>query len=86
MYALTSGHSKPAKQLKLGLAMKKLTSSRKVLEILNRFGHTPGYHVIEELETELTFNATKNALMTPHGMTLSPNLSTGVAFDNFDSF
>ena len=36
VYAVTPGHPKPAKQLKFGLAMKKLTSSRK--EIFNRFG------------------------------------------------
>ena len=24
--------------------------------------------------------------MTPHGMSLSPNLATGVAFDHFDRF
>ena len=44
--------------------MKSLTGSRKVIEILNRFGHCISYHAVEEIETELTFKANKEGLVT----------------------
>ena len=45
IYALTDGNVKPSKQLKLGLVIKKLTSSRNVVEIFNRYGHSASYNV-----------------------------------------
>ena len=75
-----------SKHLKLGLAVKKLTSSRKVLEILNTCGHTPSYHTIEEIENELTLNATTSTQLMPFGMKLETGLCTGVAVDNFDRY
>ena len=44
---------KPAKQLCLGLGFKSLSGSKKILDILNHFGHSVGYHIVEELETDL---------------------------------
>lgn len=40
IYIVTKGRVKPSKHLTLGLSMKSMTSSRKVLTILNRYGHT----------------------------------------------
>ena len=86
VFAVTAGQKKPAKHLKVGLAVKSLTGSRKIIDMLNRFGHSISYHTVEGLETELTFEASKEHLLTPNGMILEPNLGTGVAFDNFDRF
>ena len=66
--------------------MKGLTGSRRVIEISNQYGHTASYHTIEELETELTFQATESGNCTPTGMSLHSVQATGVAFDNFDRF
>ena len=68
------------------MAVKSLTGSRKLNEVLNRYGHCVSYHTVEELETELTFKACEEDLLAPHGMSLSSNLGTGVAFDNYDRF
>ena len=54
VFSATSG-KKTSKQLISGLAMESLTGFRRVIEILNRLGHTASYHTIEELETELNF-------------------------------
>ncbi|CAH1099504.1 unnamed protein product [Psylliodes chrysocephalus] len=56
IYAITKGRIKPSKHLSLGLAIKS-TSSRKVLTIINKYGHTVSYSMAEELETELAFTA-----------------------------
>ncbi|KMQ91148.1 hypothetical protein RF55_9017 [Lasius niger] len=70
----------------LGLAMKSLTSSRKVLTILNKYGHSVGYTVAEELETEMTYTAYENNKLIPPGIRPIKELSTHVAFDNYDRF
>ena len=66
----------------LGLALKKLKSSRKVIEILNRLGHCIRYSTIEELETELTLQLNDESQITPYGMKLLPYILLGVAWDN----
>ena len=53
IFAASSGCKLPSKHLKLGVALKSLTGSRKVVEILNRYGHGANYHAVEEIETEL---------------------------------
>ena len=69
-----------------GLAMKSLTGSRKVVEVLNRLGHCVSYSVTEELETELTYEANNNNDVTPFGMDRCPDRGIGVAWDNFDGY
>ena len=44
--ATTRGRIKPGKHLCLGLGLKSLTGSGRVLEILNRFGHSVSYHTV----------------------------------------
>ena len=53
VYATSHGRLKPGKNLSLAISVKSLTGSRRVVEILNRFGHCSGYHVAESLETQL---------------------------------
>ena len=86
VFAVTSGKKKPSKHLTLGLAIKSMSGSRKIVEILNRLGHCASYHTVEELETELTFEANKDQKTMPHGMIEDGDLGTGVAFDNYDRF
>ena len=70
----------------LGLAIKSLTSIKKVLTILNKYGHSIGYHIPEKLKTELTFSAHENPKTISAGIRPVPGLSTHVVFDNFDVF
>lgn len=86
IYATRNGQVKTSKHVTLGMAMKSLTSSRKVIDILNRFGHCCSYNTIEELETEATFFSADSSSICPQGITLSPDLCMGVAFDNFDRY
>ncbi|XP_074109123.1 uncharacterized protein LOC141533919 isoform X2 [Cotesia typhae] len=86
IYAATRGRCKPPKNLTLGLAMKSLTNSRQVLTMLNRYGHSIGYNLAEELETEMTYSSIQNNVVIPTGITAKNGLSTHVAFDNFDRF
>lgn len=78
IYIVTNGRVKPSKHLMLGLAMKSLTSSRKVVTILNRLGHSTGYCVTEEMETELTYCAHKTDPLIPPGIVAAPGRGTHV--------
>ena len=65
------------------LAVKSMTGTRGVIEILNWKGHSINYHTIEELETELTYSSLLE--QRSHHMSMDPTLCSGVAFDNIDS-
>ena len=54
------------------------------MEILNRIEHCVSNSTVEELETELTFEANKNSKETPLGMKTTPEFNTGIAWDKFD--
>ena len=49
-------------------------------------GHCASYHIIQEIETELTFEANSENQLTPFGMSLENHMGTGVAWDNYDHF
>ena len=61
----------------LGIGLKKLTGSPKVAKIMNRFGYCISYHKIEEVETEATFESTKNNLIIQSGLKLDPEGGIG---------
>lgn len=52
LFIVRKGKVKPAKQVALGVAIKSVTGSKKVVQVLNRFGHCINYNCLEELETE----------------------------------
>ena len=75
---------KPSKHVLIGLGLKSLTGSRKIIEILNRFGHCLSYHTIESIETDLAMTVSDRNISTPDGLVCEPGLSTAVAWDNYD--
>ena len=86
IFATSSGPKLPSKHLKLGVALKSLTGSRKVVELLNHYGHCTNYHAVEENETELTFSATETQMETPNGLSACSKVGIRCGFDNFDRF
>ncbi|CAD6203987.1 GSCOCG00012671001-RA-CDS, partial [Cotesia congregata] len=86
VYNVSKGKMKTNKHITLGMTLKSLISSRKIVEIINRYGHCCSYHVVEELETEATFSSSTRSELCPDGIKKSSGLNTGVAFDNFDRF
>ena len=86
IFSATCELKKPKKHLVLGMALKSLTGSRKVIEVSNKLGHCASYHTVQELETEMTFEANKQGNVTPHGIVPDLSVGTGAAWDNFDQF
>ena len=69
IFATTRGRIKPGKHLCLGLGLKSLTGSRRVLEILNRFGHLVSYHTVETIETQMATEISDRNQAIPDGLT-----------------
>lgn len=77
---------KPLKHKMLGLGIKSLTCNRKILTISNKLGRCVSYTTAKELETEMIYSAIKNNLIVPPRINLQPDLSTNVAWNNFDRY
>ena len=72
------GIVKPAKHVCLGLGLKSIVGSRKVIETLNRFGHSISYHTVESSETDLAMSVTARNSSTPNGLDQQPDLGMGM--------
>lgn len=86
IFAVSNGEIKTSKHITLGLAIKGLCNSKKIVSMLNRYGHCCSYFTLEGLETETTFSTTNQLNMCSEDILKTSNLCTGVAFDNFDRF
>lgn len=86
IYGVHNGQVKTSKHIMLGITLKSLTSSRKIIDIMNRYGHCISYQGVEELETESTFTSIEKSSLCPEIIIKKPTLCTGVAYDNFDRF
>lgn len=84
IYIVTRGQVKPAKHCLLGIGLKSITGSKKVLNILNHFGHCIGYHVAEEIETDIAMSISDKGCAAPDGLQQVQGLATAFAFDNYD--
>ena len=72
--------------MQLDMGIKSLTGSRKIVDLNNRLGHCASYSTIDELKTELTFEATKEKRLTSDKMSLNPANNIGLAFDNIGRY
>lgn len=86
IYTMTDGSVKPSMSLLAGLALKTLTGSRKVINVMSRMGFCPNYSLIAAIETELAYGNNQKKQLLPYGLVPNPHLNTNVAFDNYDRF
>lgn len=86
IFNASHGKIKTSKHITLAMTSKSITSSRKVVEIVNKYGHCCSYNTIEELETEATFSSLSRSLSCLKGIITADGFCTGVAYDNFDRF
>ena len=86
VFSVTNGRKKPSKHLKFGLAVKSMTGSKKLIGMLNRYGHRVSYTTTEELETELTFTITSASKISPPDLVPDSSLMVGITYNSFDQF
>ncbi|KAG5869200.1 hypothetical protein JTB14_024528 [Gonioctena quinquepunctata] len=86
IFCVTNDTIKPSNYITLGMTVKSLTSSRRIVNILNRLGHCCNYTTLEVLETEVTYSSVHRSEISPPAIIRKSSLWTGVAFDNFDRY
>ena len=84
IYKATRGRVKPSKHMLLGMGLKSITGSKKVVETINHFGHCICYHTVEEYETQIAVTITEKKQVLPDGLKACAGLSTNTAWDNYD--
>lgn len=70
----------------LGMALKSVTDSEKIIRIPHSYGHCISYTATLELEIEATYVAHNANQICPAKMILRPQLNSGFAYDNFDRY
>lgn len=86
IYAIHRGRVKTTKHITLGIKVKSLSSSEKLLRLLHSYGHCISYSKVLELETEATYTILETDKVCPAGMVLQPSLNSGFVYDNFDRY
>ena len=82
LFIVRRGRAKPEKHVTLGTTVKSLTGSKKLVTVLNRFGHCLNYSSLEELETATADALQERGVACPDGTLKGSPM--GLAFDNFD--
>jgi len=72
------------KNILLGMTLRHLTGRADILTILNRYGHCQSYAKIMELDTALAYQVQKADSLLPCNISVSQNIVSHLAFDNFD--
>lgn len=65
IYGVNNTKVKTAKHIVLGMTLKSVTSSRKIIDTIHRYGHCISYPGIEELETEATYTSINKSTLCP---------------------
>ena len=86
VFPRTNGKKKTSNHLKLGLAVKSMAGSKKLIGMLNRYGHYVSYSTKKELETELTITVTLASKTSSPDLVPDSSLTVGIAYDNFAWF
>ncbi|KAG1693158.1 Complement component receptor 1-like protein [Nymphon striatum] len=82
LFSVKNGNLKPKKHILMGMSLKSLTGSKKIITLMNRMGHSLNYHAIEEIETDIAYAILDRGLNCPAGSI--PGVPCGLAFDNYD--
>ncbi|KAJ8685802.1 hypothetical protein QAD02_021595 [Eretmocerus hayati] len=86
IFAMSKGKIKPAKQLKVGLTVKALTSSRRLLTLLNRTNQSISYSTADELENTMLCNIYRGDYLLPPGMIVRTGVKIHLVWDNKDDW
>lgn len=64
-FCVSDGTVEPPKNMTLGMTVKTVTSSGKIIYILNRFGHCCNNTKLKELQTEIMFSSAHLSEVNP---------------------
>ena len=85
LYALSKGRQKAPKHVTISLTVKKLTGSKEMITLLNRYGHGTSYDQVLQIETRLAeeqLETEVNGVIVPR--IIQPNVFSTFCWDNID--
>ena len=75
----------PGKHVRLGLAVKSISGSQRVVNLLNRNGHCASDETLRRIDMDMEESlSVQSSGILPNGISKKPRMSTGSAWDNFD--
>ena len=84
MYVVSNGNIKTPKHLQMGIGLKSLTGSKKVVTIANKLGHSIAYSQSCEYENEKGIEIQSRNSFTPDGLLRIAHLHSGLCWDNYN--
>ncbi|KAJ8669154.1 hypothetical protein QAD02_000413 [Eretmocerus hayati] len=86
IHNVTKGRIKTPKHITLGMTIKSLTNSKKVITILNKEGHIASHTALCELETEATYASKNRDEVLPGGFIRHPDLNPKLVWDDYERY
>ena len=85
VFCCSNQHLLPGKQVSLGLTLKSMSGSKRIVQLVNRNGHCASSETLRRIDMGIEESVVSSkGDIVPDGILKQPNLSTGTAFDNFD--
>ena len=84
IFACSGGKLISGKDISLGLALKSMTGSKSVVSLFKRFGHCIGDETVRLMDKSFEEAVNQKDTILPSHIQIPPNLSIGLAWDNFD--
>ena len=86
IYASSNGRTKPPKHLSLSMAVKNISGSKQVVELLNRFGHGLSNTQLDAMETAIAIQQQSiidiAGVYVPRNVQAYPNIIVQMCYDN----
>ena len=73
VYACSGGRKLPGKQLALGVAVKAMTGSRRMVTVLNKFGHCVSSETVRRIEMAMESTISENNSIVPSHIKKQPD-------------
>ena len=83
VYACSGGKQLTGKHLSLGITVKTITGSRRTATLLNKFRHCANNETLRRIEMGMESTISETNSLVPSHIQKLPDLSTGLAWDNF---
>ena len=83
VYSSSGGKLLPGKHLSLELALKSMTGSKTVTNVVNRFGHCVSSDKARQIDIGMESTITLTTKLRPRNIRRDPNSCLGLAWDNF---
>ena len=84
VYVCSGGKQLTGKHLSLGVTVKAMTGSRRTVTLLNKFGHCASNETLRRIEMGMESTISETSSLVPSHIQKLSDLSTGLAWDNFD--